>query len=145
MRKLLLALILTYPMLGHTFELKLSGSGEARYASGRSYECSEIFLDLDIKKDALHLYQGGYICGFLQAGFDSFEMDIRNGELWHEDQHLGHINDEEIRYQIYDQSDDSTYYFSLTKNQDSYTYFEEWHDGEKIALKVYGELQKIGQ
>lgn len=141
MLKLLILLLTLFSFQAlANIDLKLSGPGMARFASGKEYDCREIFLDLTITENALILNQGGYICGFLQAGFDSFKMDIRQGELWHEDLYLGTITGTEIRYQVYDPSDDSTYFFSLTKEQDSYTYFEEWHDGEKIALKVKGSL-----
>lgn len=139
MLKLLIISLLSFQALAKT-NIKISGPGLARYASGREYPCTEIFFDLKITKNALFLNQGGYICGFLQASFDSFKMDIHEGKLWNEGQELGKISDHEISYQIYDPSDDSTYFFQLKKEDTGYTYFEEWHDGEKIALKVMGTL-----
>lgn len=139
MLKLLIITLLSFQALAET-SLKLSGKGLARFASGREYPCTEVFLDLKIYEKALVLNQGGYICGFLQASFDSYKMDIRQGKLWHDDQELGRITEREISYQIYDPSDNSTYYFQLKKENSTYSYFEEWHDGEEIALKVIGKL-----
>ena len=134
--------LLLLPTLAQAFTGKFSGQGMAHYSTGRNYQCSEIFLHLKISEQELRLHEGGYICGFLQAGFDQFKIDIRAGQLWHQDQLLGTITEDQITYQIYDPSDNSTYYFSLIKKPQSLHYFEEWHDGEKIALKVEGELIK---
>lgn len=140
MLKLLLLFITTLPLYGDSLELKLSGPGLAQYASGRIYQCSEIFLDITIREDALTLHQGGYICGHLQASFDPFQMEIHHGKLMYQGQELGSISKEELRYEIYDPNDNSTYFFSLKKEANGLRYFEEWHDGEKIALKINGLL-----
>lgn len=138
---MLKALLLLTPILGFTMTGKFSGKGIARYASGREYQCSEIFLSLKQTSDRFYLNDGGYICGFLQAGFDNFKMDIRNGELYHQNQKLGVITEQEIRYSIFDPEDNSTYFFTFTKlDEKKFRYFEEWHDGEKMALKVEGIL-----
>jgi len=143
MHIVLLFVILMIPALAFPFNGKLSGPGNAVYSSGTELPCSEIFLELELTQTSFHLHQGGYICGFLQAGFDSFKMDIRNGQLWHQDQQLGHVSANKISYQVYDPADGSTYFFTLTKEQSGYQYFEEWHDGNKIALKVSGRLNHI--
>lgn len=138
---MLKALLLLTPILGFSMTGKFSGKGIARYASGREYQCSEIFLSLKQTTNRFYLNEGGYICGLLQAGFDNFKMDIRNGELFHQDQKLGVITDQEIKYSIYDPEDNSTYFFAFTKlDEKRFHYFEEWHDGEKIALKIEGTL-----
>ena len=137
-------LLLLTPLLGFSMSGKFSGKGVARYASGREYPCSEIFLSLHKTPERFYLNEGGYICGLLQAGFDHFQMDIKNGELFHQGQKLGEISDHKITYSIFDPEDNSTYFFTFTKlEQNKFHYFEEWHDGEKIALKVEGFLQKL--
>lgn len=138
---MLKALVLLTPVLGFSMTGKFSGKGIARYASGKEYQCSEIFLSLKKTTDRFYLNEGGYICGFLQAGFDNFKMDIKEGKLFHQGQELGMISDEKIQYSIFDPEDNSTYFFTFTKLDDKrFRYFEEWHDGEKIALKVEGTL-----
>ena len=135
-------LLLLTPILSFAMTGKFSGTGIARYASGKVYECSEVFLNIKTTPTRFFLNEGGYICGFLQAGFDNFKMDIKEGKLFHQDQELGSIDGESIKYSIFDPKDWSTYYFSFTKiDEKNYRYFEEWHDGEKIALKIEGILQ----
>ncbi|HLT22944.1 MAG TPA: hypothetical protein VKZ84_05860 [Bacteriovoracaceae bacterium] len=143
MLKVLLFVMLLLPSMALSFNGKLSGPGNAIYSSGTELPCSEIFLEMKVTQTSFELIQGGYICGFLQAGFDSFKMDIRNGELWHKDQKLGYISDNKISYQVYDPADGSTYFFNLAKEQSGYRYFEEWDDGSKIALKVFGVLDLL--
>jgi hypothetical protein len=135
-------LFLTSSPLWASFNGSYSGGGQAIFASGTKYECTEIFLRLESDHKLFRLSEGGYICGLLQAGFDSFKMTIKDGELWHEEQRLGTITDQDLSYQIYDPADGSTYNLRLKRMDSSHIhYYEQWHDGEKIALTIKGILK----
>lgn len=124
-----------------SFTGSYSGTGRAVFASGRIYECSDIFLRLEVDAHNFRLREGGYICGILQASFDAYRLTIKDGQLWHQDQLLGRITQEEMNYEIFDPTDGSTYRLQLSHHApNEITYFEEWHDGEKIALTVKGRL-----
>ena len=143
MKKLFTLLLFLSFQVHASFTGSFSGSGTAVFASGRTYQCSEIFLRLETTPELFRLRGGGYNCGgLLNASFDPFKMSIRNGKLWNLDEELGSINDREIKYQIYDPADGSTYFLTLTKTQQGeILYHEQWHDGEKIALTIKGTLK----
>ena len=125
------------------FNGSFSGSGEAFFASGRRYQCTEIFLRLETTLEVFRLREGGYKCGgFLNAEFDPFRLSIRGGGLFHLEQQLGHISENQLDYQIFDPQDGSTYYLTLNREGDAISYFERWHDGEKIALTIRGILKR---
>lgn len=141
MMRFVLLLLISTPLWA-SFNGSYSGSGKAVFASGTEYECSEIFLRLESDEEFFRLREGGYICDLLQAGFDSFKMAIKNGELWHEEQKFGTISEKDLSYKIYDPADGSTYNLHLKKIGSSQIhYHEEWHDGEKIALTIKGILE----
>lgn len=145
MKKVMILLLLISFQVQASFTGSYSGTGRAVFASGRGHECTEIFLRLETTTDLFRLRDGGYKCGgLLNASFDPFKMSIRAGKLWHLEQELGTISDNEINYQIYDPEDGSTYYLTLTKNErGEIQYYERWHDGEKIALTVKGQLSRF--
>lgn len=142
-RFILFLLVLFSSAMAQAFTGSFSGQGKAVFASGRIYECPEVFLRLETSKDLFRLREGGYKCeGLLQASFDPFKLSIRDGKLWNNNDELGTISSQEIKYQIYDPQDGSTYYLTLTKNSHGeIQYHEEWHDGEKIALTIKGLLK----
>lgn len=138
--RFLLFFLLTLPVYA-SFEGSYSGAGRAVFASGRVYECSEIFMRMETDLENFRLREGGYICGMLQASFDAYRLTIKDGSLWHKDQLLGQISDQEMNYEIFDPLDGSTYRLRLRKKSpQELVYFEEWHDGEEIALTVKGLL-----
>lgn len=119
------------------------GKGIAKFKSGRSYECEEIFLRMDVSTEFFKLREGGYNCsGFLNAQFDAFKMMILNGQLLNNNEVLGQITDKELSYQIFDPEDGSTYRLELSMINHELHYREEWHDGKEIALVVLGTLQR---
>lgn len=142
-KSILFLLVLLTSTITHAFTGSFSGQGKAVFASGRIYECPEIFLRLETSKDLFRLREGGYKCGgLLQASFDPFKLSIRDGKLWNQNDELGSISNREVKYQIYDPEDGSTYFLTLTKNsQGEIHYYEQWHDGEKIALTIKGLLK----
>jgi hypothetical protein len=126
------------------FNGNYSGKGTAAFSSGRTYDCREIFLSLATTEKTFKLKDGGYSCGdFLHASFDPFQMTITDGKLFDGPLELGTISKQELHYEIYDPADGSTYSLKLTKDNDQLRYHEEWHDGEEIALKVFGALEKL--
>ncbi len=136
----ILGFLLSLPLYA-SFTGSYSGTGRAVFASGRVYECSDIFLRMHVDAENFRLREGGYICGILQASFDAYRLTIKDGSLWHKDKLLGIINEQEMRYEIFDPLDGSTYRLQLYKKGPyEIAYFEEWHDGEKIALTVKGRL-----
>ena len=138
--RFILCFLLTFPAYA-SFSGSYSGPGRAVFASGRVYECSEIFLRMAVDSENFRLREGGYICGMLQASFDAYRLTIKDGSLWHKDQLLGQIDEQVMSYEIFDPQDGSTYRLRLHKNgPQEIAYFEEWHDGEKIALTVKGLL-----
>jgi hypothetical protein len=142
--KALFFLLLISTSVFADFNGSFSGSGEAIFASGRRYQCSEIFLRLETSAELFRLREGGYKCGgFLNASFDPFKLRIRDGRLYHKDQELGLISEKEMEYQIYDPEDGSTYFLSLKWVDEQLLYSETWHDGKKIALVVRGTLKRI--
>lgn len=141
--KYLFALFISLPTLAN-LSGSFSGPGSAVYHSGKRYECSEIFLRLKTDNDFFRLQEGGYICGFLKASFDSFRLSIKEGKLFHEDRELGTISPEGISYSVFDSADGSTYTLTLSlKTNGEIFYDEKWHDGHKLALKVKGHLRRI--
>lgn len=142
MKLFALLLLTTNAFAGFTGSF--SGQGEAVFASGRRWPCHEVFLRIETRPGLFRLREGGYNCGeLLNANFDPFKMTIRDGSLFDHDTKLGTITDQELDYRIYDPEDGSTYHLKLKKIDDDIQYFEEWHDGEKIALTVKGKLSKI--
>jgi hypothetical protein len=120
------------------------GEGRAVFASGRVYECSEIFLRLERSTDAFRFREGGYACGdLLQAAFDAFKFTLKGNKLFIKDQEVGTVTDEKFDYSLFDPEDGSTYHLELTRNSAGEIFYEEnWHDGERIALTVKGLLRK---
>lgn len=126
------------------FNGKFSGTGTAAFSSGRTYECREIFLSLQTTEELFRLRDGGYKCGdLLHASFEPFRMTIRDGRLFNGTEELGTISSDELKYEIFDPEDGSTYKLKLTKEESQIHYYEEWHDGEKIALKINGFLSPV--
>lgn len=126
------------------FSGQYSGTGTAAFSSGRTYECREIFLSLETTEELFRLRDGGYKCGdLLHASFDPFRMTIRDGRLFNGADELGTISSDELKYEIFDPEDGSTYKLKLTKEESQIHYYEEWHDGEKIALKINGFLSPV--
>lgn len=126
------------------FNGNYSGTGTAAFSSGRTYKCQEIFLSLATTPDMFRLKDGGYRCGdLLHASFDPFRMTIKEGKLFDGSAELGVISEDELKYEIYDPEDGSTYSLILTKEEGQLHYHEEWHDGEKIALKIDGYLTPV--
>lgn len=120
--------------------------GKAVYSSGKIYECQEIFLDVRTTKDQFQLNDGGYRCGdLLHASFDPFKFIIKDGKLTHHDEVMGTITDSELKYEAHDPDDGSTYRLKLIQVNTDIEYFEEWFDGEKIALTVKGKLSPNGR
>lgn len=141
--KYLFLLLFSFPAFAG-FTGKFSGSGRAVFHSGKHYECSEVFLELETTPQAFKLHQGGYSCGFLKASFDAFEFSIKNGKLFHGDMEMGEVSEKKLEYHYYDPEDGSTYYLTLmADNENKIQYLEEWHDGEKIALRVKGDLKPL--
>lgn len=124
-----------------------TGTGTAVFKSGRQYECSEIYLRLEQTQNLFRLRDGGYHCGdLLQASFDPFKLTIRDGKLWNVEEELGSVNEQILTYKIFDPEDGSTYQLKLTKlPSGGIHYYEDWHDGEAIALKVHGDLKAISK
>lgn len=146
MKKLLILiiLILSTSSFGATFSGSFQGGGKAKFKSGRSYPCHEIFLRLEETQEYFRLREGGYKCGgLLNAEFDPFRFMIQDGRLVHQGETFGTINNEELTYSVYDPADGSTYRLRLTFSGDELHYFEDWHDGHEIALTVEGVLKKI--
>lgn len=120
-----------------------SGTGEALFKSGKKLHCDEIFLNIKTKENAFYMNEGGYSCSSLQASFDNFKMTIQDGKLLDGTKEMGSISESELDYKIYDEEDGSTYHLNLKKiSSSSITYFEEWHNGREIALKISGKLKK---
>lgn len=141
--KYLFLILLSFPVFAD-FNGKYSGTGAAVFHTGKRYECTEVFLDVDTSEKSFKLYQGGYICGFLKAAFDAFEFTIKDGVLFHGELEMGSISQKELKYHYYDPEDGSTFYLTLLKdNEGQIHYLEEWHDGEKIALTVKGDLKSL--
>jgi hypothetical protein len=131
-------------LLFFQFNGKFSGTGTAAYSSGRTYACREIFLSLETNPTLFRLKDGGYKCGdLLHASFDPFRMTIKEGRLFDGNDELGTITDDELKYEIFDPEDGSTYRLKLSMETGKIHYYEEWHDGEKIALKINGLLSPV--
>lgn len=121
-----------------------SGKGQAVFSSGRSYDCKEIFLSMATTSAEFKLKDGGYKCGdLLHASFDPFRMTVKQGKLYDGSTELGTISDKELNYKIFDPEDGSTYHLNLRYDLEKLQYTEEWHDGEKIALKINGLLSPL--
>lgn len=126
------------------FNGQFSGTGKASFSSGRTYECKEIFLNLKTSVQEFRLIDGGYKCGdLLHASFDPFRMTIKEGRLFDGNDELGTITEDELKYEIFDPEDGSTYRLKLSREDGQLHYYEEWHDGEKIALKINGFLHPL--
>lgn len=126
------------------FHGNFSGKGTAAFSSGRTYDCQEIFLSIATTPDMFRLKDGGYKCGdLLHASFDPFRMTIKEGKLFDGSTELGTINADELKYEIFDPEDGSTYRLTLTQEEGQLHYYEEWHDGQKIALKINGHLSPL--
>lgn len=126
------------------FNGNFSGKGIAAFSSGRTYNCQEIFLSLATTPYMFRLKDGGYRCGdLLHASFDPFRMNVKEGKLFDGSDELGTIDTNGLQYEIFDPEDGSTYSLTLTKENNGLRYHEEWHDGEKIALKINGYLTPV--
>src|SRR3989344_8391106 len=145
MKFILLSFFLSLPALAG-FHGRYSGKGLAVFHSGNRYECTEIFLRLETSATEFQLQEGGYNCGFLKASFDAFKLSIRNGKLYHKEQELGSISQNEIKYSIYDPEDGSTYFLTLKLNDSQeISYDERWYDGQKWALTLKGNLLPLSE
>ena len=113
--KYLFLLLISFPVFAE-FNGKFSGTGAAVFHTGKRYECTEVFLDLETSKESFRLHQGGYICGFLKASFDAFEFRIQEGKLYYGDLEMGEVSKQQLSYHYYDPEDNSTYYLTLTKD-----------------------------
>lgn len=145
MKFILLSLVLSLPALAG-FQGRYSGKGQAVFHNGNRYECTEIFLKLKTSESDFHLKEGGYNCGFLKASFDAFKLTIKNGKLYHREQELGSISQDEVKYSVYDPEDGSTYFLALKLNDSHEIFYDErWHDGRKWALTLKGHLLPLSE
>lgn len=118
------------------------GSGKALFASGKTYQCREIFLQIKSTPSDFKLSEGGYKCEDLEASFDPFRFSIVKGDLVHENRVYGNISQDILEYRMYDGSDDSTYHLKLQRiSSYEFSYLEEWFDGDKLALTIQGALK----
>lgn len=141
--KYILLLLISFPVFAD-FNGKFSGTGAAVFHSGKRYDCTEVFLDLESSQTSFKLHQRGYICGFLKASFDAFEFKVKEGKLYYGDLEMGEISDQELNYHYYDPQDNSTYFLTLTQDgEGGIHYLKEWYDGEKLALTVKGKLSAL--
>lgn len=141
--KYLFILLFSLPAFAD-FTGSFQGTGRAVFAkTGKAYECSEIFLRLKEKTDSFTFNEGGYICGDLQASFDTFIFSVKEGKLFIKDKEVGSITPGLFEYTFYDPEDNSTYHLVLFKlSETTLSYIETWHVGNTLALTVKGLLEK---
>lgn len=132
-------IILSVPALAG-FDGKFQGPGKAIFASGKKYECPEVFLHLVQTDDSLQILEGGYNCREFSASFDPSIFKIDSGTLFYRGERVGTIQENKIEIKVYDPEDDSTYHLQLDQTEKGFTYREEWLVEDRVALKVTGDL-----
>ncbi|MGE3260713.1 MAG: hypothetical protein AB7K68_02930 [Bacteriovoracia bacterium] len=143
MKAIVLALFLPITALA-TFDGRYSGPGTSlMHQSGNRRDCREIFLKLQGGEKALRILEGGYICGDIQASFDPFTLEIREGKIFLEGQSVGTISENDLDLLYKSEEENFTYHWHLQQAGDEINYLEEWASGGAPSLTVQGKLKKI--
>lgn len=111
--------------------------------SGSIYPCEQIFLDFSIEDASFSLSEGGYICGLLQASYDSFVLGIDDGLLLSNGEVVGDINEDELNLYHNDPSDNSDFLLRLRFLPDGLEYLEIWKQNGIVQLEVTGMLRRL--
>ncbi len=120
-----------------------SGPGSA-VTPLRTRPCSEIFVDVELSEQSFTMFHGGYICRDLQASYDRYRMEVRDGELFSRGQRVGQLTADALEISFEDR--DEGFRYELTLRQVSplqLEYREVWREGERESLSVRGTLLRL--
>ncbi|MGZ3692719.1 MAG: hypothetical protein ACXWQO_00495 [Bdellovibrionota bacterium] len=126
------------------FEGRYQGPGQSiSHKSGLKRACAEIFLNFQRKTGEVKILEGGYRCENLQASFDPFTMEVRDGKVYIEGEELGTFSENKLEIFFANKAEDFTYHWLLENSESGMSYLEEWTDGGKPALTVRGNLKAM--
>lgn len=67
------------------------GTGQAWDSTGWKKDCETANYEIYQTANELRIESGGYVCGELSTSWDPVSVEIRNGELWFENEKVGTI------------------------------------------------------
>jgi hypothetical protein len=141
MKALFLALLLPLTASAAIFEGKFTGTGVAVMREKR--KCSEIFLQFERAPTQLKTLEGGYNCEDLDASFDPFTLDVKDGQIFSNGKAVGTLTDSLLDLFYDDKAEGFTYHWRLELKGGALDYREEWVSGGKTELTVTGTLKAI--
>jgi len=121
------------------------GKGNAFFArSGSSRICSSIHLRFEWATNYFQLFDGGYDCEDLAAGFDPFRLEFQGDRVLSEGKVVGVKGENFLNLNYENLNEGFTYQWRLKKLPDgTIEYSEKWLEGTDLSLAVYGNLSLV--